>query len=1071
MSEEGVLGVLLDRLSEIGWGVSPRCPTSVRGSVIIGEVFRDVFKRLNERVLVAEGLGDRVDAILGRVMDLLERAEPHELLEFLRRGVDVREGRRSVRVRLVDYDDIGRNEFTVCREVEFYGERSNIIPDLILYVNGLPLVVIEVKDPSRLGERATEEGVNQLLRYEREAPWLFKYVQIGVVYTDEEGSVYMPMMGDWRGRGRWYGRWADGNGRYNILDLLRRNRILDVLRWFIFYKGVDKKKKIVPRYNQYWATVKAVSRIREYLEGRSDRNKGLIWQWQGSGKTYIMFYIAYQFYQRFADKDPVVFFIVDRRELQRQLYEEFIKDVYAPYFQEDVRIVESIEELRGVLSEIRRSEASNLTISKGVYVALIQKFRPDEFRGLEPIKKKEILLLLDEAHRSQYGDLGATINGVLPSAIRFAFTGTPVMSYERNTFEYFAYPARGELYLDRYFISDSIEDGYTLPLKYQVVQEVKGVRINVAPKEIKELLDTWARNVLEVGSIDDLAEEEEEASFVVTKREIKQRLNKIKVFLENPERLRRIAEHVAERIRDDTENFKFKAMVVVASRLACVRMKRALDEALVKRYGEEARKWSEVVMTYTNNDADEIRSYLEELLSRWRGSGDYAVRDWSEVNRMVQDSYEEGEDPRILVVTDMLITGFDYPRLKVMYLDKPLYEHRLLQAIARVNRPYKDRDTVKEFGLIVDFVGLLDHVKETIKKYELLDKETYEKVYEESIRPLESGVKELELLINEVKRELSGGINVGIHRVELDLDQVIDSLNKGMQKEVTQQLENAAGLLAMGYAVFNLSVVDLMARMRRVCNLYKALGSYPGKLKFHDYVVVITKLYNVIMHRLRGVKLPKEFWDELLRMIHEKTSIPHITIIDEFTVGSVSLDEVLSKVGAANIRDPQAKYIAAEALLSIRGLLDLEPANPVYKYIYERLKNLENEWAKRLDPQLFSDIKALTNELREYVNRRAQMGLGEKLIYDIKEFLRRRFNVSIPRLEQSEPVIVGIIREYGSAGTPFSGLYEVDKRQIRVALLKDLFKLKLSGQEARQITEDLVNYIERVLINELRRQH
>lgn len=1070
-SEKGVVGVLLDRLREIGWRVSPRCPRFVRGSVIIDEIFRDCFKRLNEKVLETEGLGDRVDAILGRVVDLLERAEPHELLEFLRRGVDVREGRKSVRVRLVDYDDISRNEFNVCREVEFYGERFNIKPDLTLYVNGVPLVVIEVKDPLRLGERATEEGINQLLRYEKEVPWLFKYVQIGVVYTDEESSVYMPMMGDLRGRGRWYGRWRDENGRYNILDLLRRDRILDVLRWFVFYKGVDKKKKIVPRYNQYWATVKAISRIREYLEGRDDKNKGLIWQWQGSGKTYIMFYIAYQFYQRFADKDPVIFFIVDRRELQRQLYEEFIKDIYAPYFQEDVKIVESIKELKDILSEIKRSEANNLTISKGVYMALIQKFRTDEFKDLEPIEKKEILLLLDEAHRSQYGNLGATINKVLPVAIRFAFTGTPVMSYERNTFEYFAYPVRGELYLDRYFISDSIGDGYTLPLKYQVVQEIEGVRINVASEEIKELLNTWARNALEVGSIDDLVEEEEETSFIVTKKEIRQRLNKIKVFLENPERLKRIAEHIAERVKDDTEDFKFKAMVVVASRLACVRMKEVLDEALVKRYGEEAKKWSEVVMTYTNNDVEEIRDFLEELLSRWRGSGGYVVRDWNEVNRMVQDNYKEKEDPRILIVTDMLITGFDYPKLKVMYLDRPLYEHRLLQAIARVNRPYKDVDVVKEFGLIVDFVGLLDHVKETIKKYELLDRETYEKVYEESIQPLESGVKELELLINEIKQALSRGINIGIHKVELDLGHVIDLLNKGMQKEVIQLLDNAAGSLAIGYRVFNLSVVDLMAKMRRVCSLYKALGSYPRKLDFHDYVVVVTKLYNAIMNKLRGVKLPKEFWDELLKMIHEKTSIPNIALMEEFTVGPVSINEVLSKIEAVNVHDPQAKYIAAEALLSIRGLLDLEPANPIYKYVYERLKRLEEEWTKRLDQQLFSDIKALANELQEYMNRRAQMRLSEKLTYDIKEFLRRKFNVSPLKLEQLEPVIIRIVSKYGSMDTSFSELYEADKRQIRVALLKELFKLGLPGQEARQTAEDLVTYIERVLIDELRRRH
>jgi type I restriction enzyme R subunit len=1071
LSEKTVVSVFLDKLKELGWSESSFCPRLVRGSVFIVDDFRESFKRLNERVLRAEGLGDKLDVIFDKVRELLERAEPHELLEYLKVGVNVKEGKKSVKVKLIDYENVDNNKYIVCREVELYGEHMNIRPDTVLYVNGIPLVVVEVKDPLRLGEKAIDEGVNQLYRYEREAPWLFKYVQIGIVYTDDESSVYMPMMRDWRGRERLYSRWRDENGNYNILDLLRKDRILDILRWFTFYKGVNKKDKIIPRYNQYWATVKAMHRIEAYLNGQDYRNRGLIWQWQGSGKTYIMFYIAYQFYNRFIDRDPIVFFIVDRRDLQRQLYEEFIKDVYAPGFQENIKIVESIEELKSILSEIKRCESNNLTISRGVYIALIQKFRPDEFKDIEPIKKKEILLLLDEAHRSQYGELGATINMVLPTAIRLAFTGTPVMNYERNTFEHFAYVKQGELYLDKYFISDSIKDGYTVPLKYQVVQEM-GIRINVTPEEIKEeikeLLDTWAKAASSIGSIDDIAEKEEEEPFIVTRKEIRKRLNKIKIFLENPQRLKAIAEYIAERIKEDTEDFRFKAMVVVASRLACVRMKRALDEALVKRYGEEAKKWSEVVMTYTNNDVEEIREHLEELLSRWRGSGGYAVKDWSEVNRVIQDSFKEKEDPRILIVTDMLITGFDCPKLKVMYLDKPLFEHRLLQAIARVNRPYKTRDVVKEFGLIVDFIGLLDQVKEVIKKYELLDVDTYKKIYEESIHSVRSGVNELEILINDVKQLLRKGINIGIHKAELNLDQIKSMLSEGKEEDAFQQLENIARLLALGYE--NPEVLHLVTKMRRICSLYRALGAYPDKLRLREDVIVITKLYNAIMHKLRGYSLPKSFWDELLKMIYDKTIIPSIEQVGEIAIEPESLKEISSKLEAIDINTPQAKYIAAEALLYIRSLLEEEPANPVYKHVYDRLKSLEEEWMNRLDKQLIINIKNLVNELREYISRRAQMSLSEKLMYDIKEFLRRRYNVSSYKLELEnlKNILTKVLDKYRSL--TLSELYENDKRQIRTALLKDLFKLGLR-REARQIVNELTEYIERMIINELHKHN
>jgi type I restriction enzyme R subunit len=865
MSEEGVIQEFLRRLEDLGWKKSAYCPKIVReNAIIIDEIFEERFKRLNHKALTSEGLEDKIDAVLSKVKETLMRAEPHEFLEYLRSGLSVEESRKRVKVVLIDYENIDNNDFIICEKVRFLGEKSDI-PDVTLYINGIPLVVIEVEDPLRLGERALGEGINQLYGYEREIPWLFKYVQIGVVYTDAENSVYMPMMRDWRGKERWFGRWRDSNGNYNILDLLRRERLLDILRWFIFYKGERKDNKVIPRYNQYWATIKAVKRVTNYLEGRDARNRGLIWHWQGSGKTYTMFYIAYQFYRRFFEKDPIVFFIVDRKDLQRQLYDEFIKDIYAQYFHEYIKIIERIEDLKSILKDIKEKEINRLAISRGVYVVLIQKFRPEELEELSPIDKREIVILLDEAHRSQYGVLGATLSRVLPNTVELAFTGTPVMEYEKNTFLRFAYPSLGELFLDKYFVSDSIKDGYTLPLVYQVIQEIEDMRINVSRDEIKDLLDTWAEKAYEVGSLDDLVDEEDEKVFAtITKKEIRQKLNKIKVFLENPKRLSLIAEYIAENVREDTEGFKFKAMVVVSSRLACVRMKRALDEALAKRYGEKGKKWSEVVMTYQSNEREEeIRNYLNELLSKWRGVGDKVVRDWDEVNRIIQDRFKEGEDPRILIVTDMLITGFDCPKLKVMYLDKPLFEHKLLQAIARVNRPYKTQNLIKEFGLIIDFLGLLDSVKETIVKYELLDVETYRKIFEESIHALSDVMEELKQLINEIKQKLAIGINVGNHRIELNIDSVIELMDKGLDSQVYVKLINVASLLAMGYRSYDPNIIDLLAKIRRACNLYKALGAFKDKLKFHNHIIIITKLYNGVIHCAKGVWPPESFWKEL----------------------------------------------------------------------------------------------------------------------------------------------------------------------------------------------------------------
>jgi type I restriction enzyme R subunit len=1075
MSEDKITGRLLEELEKRGWRRDKeKCPPEgkVVASPILNEIFEGSFRKLNEKALANEGLGDKVDDVLGKVKDEIIKSEPYKFLEYLRDGLFVQEGRKFVHVTLIDYENIDNNVFMACRNVAFPGEVKPNKPDVVLYINGIPVLVIEVKDPFRLGERAISEGYNQLLRYERESPDLFKYVQIGVVYTTDENSVYMPMSSVYRGKDRWYGRWRGPNDRYDILDLLDRSRVLDILRWFTFYEGPRKDEKVVPRYNQYWATVKAIDRVTSYLEGRDERNKGLIWQWQGSGKTYIMFYIAYQFFKRFHDKNPVVFFIVDRRELQRQLHDEFIKDIYAEDFQEYVKTVESIEELKDILRDIKERELKGQSVTRGTYVSLVQKFRPEDFKDLQPIRKREILVLLDEAHRSLYGVLGATLNRLLPNALKFAFTGTPVMGYERNTFYWFAYPKRGEYYLHRYSIMDSISDGYTLPLKYQVVQEIENVKINVSQEEIKELLESWLKYASDVRSLDDLVDEE-----AVAPEEIKKRLNKIKVFLENENRLRQIAEYIADRIKEDTEDFRFKAIIVTASRLACVRMKRALDEALVKRFGKDAEGWSEVLMTYTNNDPEEIRNYMNKLLNKWRGPE--GIKDWEEVNRRIQEKFKDDEYPRILIVTDMLITGFDFPKLKVMYLDKPLYEHRLLQAIARVNRPYRLGDVEKQFGLIVDFVGLMENVKEALKKYELIDKETHSELFERGITGLHTAYDELDRTIESIKQRLAKGLRIGEHEVRLNVDDLITRAKQ--DKNIYEELEHVALVLAQGYVNYDLEALKLMSDIRRAQHLYQALGAFEKKLNLHDDLVILLKLYQGVMHYARGVGLPEGFWRDLLRYVHERTTIPNIGLAGELTIDLNTLEEVLKRVSSlqGDLQEPKAMEkamdVAAEALLTVRGFLDLEPANPVYKVIYERLKELEEEWrtSRALSKKTIDKLISLIREVISYRKEREALSLVERLKYDIKRFISSKFQVSDKniKLDNTERIIQEVIEKY--KGVRASTFYERDRKNLRTALLQDLFNtLKgVSLEDVKQVAYNLASYIEGEVLHELQERH
>ena len=247
----------------------------------------------------------------------------------------------------------------------------------------------------------------------------------------------------------------------------------------------------------------------------------------------------------------------------------------------------------------------------------------------------------------------------------------------------------------------------------------------------------------------------------ITQKDVRRYITKAKVILLNPTRIGKLAKYIVDRIEKDTENFfKFKAMVVAVNRLGCVRYKKALDKYLVERFGEEAKNWVEIVMTYNyKEDEKEILEYMEELRRR-RGNKDY-----NEINKEIQDEFKEKDNPKILIVTDMLLTGFDAPQLKVMYLDKPLYEHRLLQAIARVNRPYKD----KEFGLIVDSVGLMDHLTKTMAIYNLLADEHADirrDLELNLMRSIEQKFSEFKIKFEQLKNELRslkvGDEDVGI---------------------------------------------------------------------------------------------------------------------------------------------------------------------------------------------------------------------------------------------------------------------------------------------------------------------
>ena len=1058
-------------------------------------VLRDIIRRINYDVFANLGVEEE-EEVIREVLDRLRGDSEVRVLDYLKYGVEVylRKRRRKVSIRLIDYERPKNNVFFYLREAKFRGSPDNIKPDITLYVNGIPVVIVEVK---RLIEPYSYlEAVKQIRRYETYSPELFKYVQFGIAVGDEER--YTPTLPNWDRSERdlpiyrWVVKERDSSGRiverFDVTYILESRRLLKFIRYFVFYRRSREGilDKIVARYNQYYAAKKTMARISEYMK-RGEKNKGLIWHWLGSGKTYTMFFIANWFLDKYWHERPVVFFIVDRRDLEEQ-HERMLKSIEEGKFKRLFKRVESIEELHKLIRIIKESEFRGATIAYGVYLTTIQKFRrgagepsseerefarglldllrelgeeylehvksenPEEYekhvkalekldeRGrfeylvrLGQIKGRNILLLIDEAHRTQYGILAAMRKTVFPNALAFGFTGTPVFKHERNTFIEFAYPHKGEYYLDVYFIRDSIRDGFTLPLVYHAVGEGEiggeGIRIKLTEEEIKGFIEEYMRAREKGIDITDHLD-------TMYKR-VSKYINKVRVFLMNPERIDKLAKYIVERLEKDTENFRFKAMVVAVNRVACVRYKRALEKYLVAKYSVEAKDWVEVVMTYNYNDTDrEIIEYREELAKK------YGTSDMNEVNREIQRKFLEEDKPRILIVTDMLITGFDAPMLKVMYLDKPLYEHRLLQAIARVNRPYRD----KEFGLIVDSVGLLEHLSKTLALYNLLAEEDIRRDFEENLLVrIEEKVEEFEELFKSIDRRLKN-LRLGGEDVSIDIDELKRQLHDDTFDR--DEFERRIGIIALYASSLEASEEVALAKslvndMRRAIKLYRSLGAHPKKLFYIEDMQVLAFIYGSILKKIKreGIRLDKEFWKELAQLIYSRTIVEEFNKIAEVEIGVDAIENILKVTPPKR----EVQRIVADYYFYLKSILSSNPHDPIYREIMRRLEALRRQWIlRKIDLKTFlAQLKALHEQKLEYDRRVSGKALEDRLaeaisIYISSEVLKgAKLDLKLINVRRT------IRRLLSSKRVEF--LKPSDKKKLAKALLSDLFR-ELKGR-------------------------
>jgi type I restriction enzyme R subunit len=644
-----------------GWhfvppAVLPRQPQEV----LVEAYVRDALIRLNPAIAAKPERADEVIYKLRAIVlavrsDGLVRAN-EEFTAWLRgeRSMPFGPNHEHVTIRLLDFDDLANNQYVATTQYTFRAGPAERRADLILLVNGFPLVLIEAKTPVRTAVSWVDGALQVHDDYERFIPELFVCNVFSVATEGKDfryGSIHLPveLWGPWRP--------DDANAPDGLVDvkkavasLLRPGVLLDMLAHFTLF-ATDRKKrriKIVCRYQQYDAGNQIVQRV---LAGHP--KKGLIWHFQGSGKSLLMVFAAQKLRMQTGLKNPTVIIAVDRIDLDAQ--------ISATFHASDIpNLVKA--ETRDILAQLLLQD------TRKIIITTIHKF--GEVEGLlNP--RENIIVFADEAHRTQEGDLGIRMRAALPHAFFFGFTGTPINRRDRNTFATFGAVEDPSGYMNRYRFDESIRDGATLPLRFEprlVELHIDKAAIDAAYAEL-------------TGGLADL-----------DKETLSRSAAKMAVLVQVPERVAAICTDIARHFQEKVRPNGFKAMVVTYDQESCLRYKAELDKHLPPEIV------SDIVISVSGKERDDKR---------------YAPykRDRDSEEKLL-DRFRDPNDPlQILIVTAKLLTGFDAPILQAMYLDKPLRDHTLLQAICRTNRTYGDK---KSCGLIVDYLGVFDDVAKSL---------------------------------------------------------------------------------------------------------------------------------------------------------------------------------------------------------------------------------------------------------------------------------------------------------------------------------------------------------------------
>lgn len=939
----------IEQLQSLGWqyihgaDLSPETSTERNHTkeVVLESRLTQSIKRINSWIN-DENLCKVVrDVIHLKTATLMEANQSvwETLVQYQSVEQDLGKGRRSQTVKIIDFENPDNNEFLCVNQFKVDGINQNIIPDIVLFVNGLPLAVIECKSPYITNPMS--EGINQLLRYanrrqpheDEGAKKLFWYNQIMVSTHRDKARV-----GTISSRVEHYLEWkdpypmgidqcsmineeqrvAEADARYwhqpdqtlvndhcslingqsvLIAGLFERRNFLDLIQNFTVFEPVDGKiiKKIA-RYQQFRAVHKTIQRIKTG-KTRLERG-GIIWHTQGSGKSLTMVFLAVKMRREEDLKDYKLVFITDRTQLDGQLTATFERAQG-----ETVLHAKSVADLKALLQK----DSSDLI------TAMMQKFQESEDDVDFPVlnTSDKIIVLADEAHRTQYGTLGVAINTGLPNAPKIAFTGTPLIKSQKTNNEF-------GTYIDTYTIEQAVADGATV----QILYEGREAKTKITGDSLDTLFEEYFQ---------DKSDEEKAA--------IRKKYGTELAILEAPQRIRWICIDLLKHYREHIQPNGFKAMIITSSRRAAVLYKETLDELGAPPSG--------CIISGSHNDADFFSRYTDATKQK---------QHIENFKKPISD-----HPLSFLTVKDMLLTGFDAPVCQVMYLDRKLTEHSLLQAIARVNRT----NAGKSRGFIVDYYGLSDYLTEALEMFSSED-------VAGALKDLKDEIPKLKAMHTRVMSHFK---TVDKH----DLDAcilVLEDADKRQQFEID---------------------FKKFAKQMDIIMPDGAAKPFVGDLKFLGKVNLGAKnLYRDSQLDLAGVgEKVRQLIDEHIRATGVDPKIPPIDLLAQ------NFKEKLQEH-----KSPRAKASEIENAIKHHIDVNLEQDEEYYKKLSERLKKIVEKHKEHWD-----EMVQLLLDFRDNIEANRQQEASDLGLSDTEFAFHNILIAEIVRITQNESIDESTHRE------------------------------------------------------------